>query len=477
MTYDSTDSDSDGVIEANVDNELVSTNGLNITHKFAETPADVQQYLDNAGPEGLIVHVKGGSYTDSDWSNITLPKISGTSLVGLDMRGVEATLSSTTGPYIQLEDDSTVGTQSVFINVPRLDVSGVSSPGTAMELFSPQRSDVYFGCIGSPSIGLHVRSDQGGSGHHNDFNVKMDSPDVGVKVGDSSDSQFADRSMYRGQIDNAQSIGVWVAKGKDNEFWTQPENIPSSGVAYRIDNESNIIHRFHSGDGSINGDVFDIRAKRTQIESPSRDLLTPSKDNLGKMFVRPDNINAANFHPVNLQGSLDWSDEVTVNGTASPDGFGNMVVDAGTSGNAFIKTPGRIGALSEGVVVFGRLGPTGASAEHRFGIINDSNNRAEIYADNVNNSNWFYRVTTGGTVVADVNTGIPISGAKQDVVGVVTDSVQEWAVDYQSAASRTDDLSTWGATDQISEVVVSGSPGSAQTQKVSRWQFGNLSDR
>jgi len=490
MTYDNTDTNADGAIDAPVDNDSVSTNEVSNDILYADTPDEADDLLTaaNLPPGGGTVKVKGGTYTDSDWSKtITIPKLGNHTRVGLDLSAIKADLDSFEGPYIKMERDETAFEQPVDILAPHIDVRDVTSPGTICELNSPERSRVYVGWKGQPAIGVHKRSDKG-SGHMNQIYAGGPNCDIGIKVGDADDPVSSDRSFYYGQIGSMQDAGVEVANGQNNVFFVQPENIRTGAVGIRVlegsgsaETAGNEIQMMHSGP---DGEVFDIRQRYTLLRPPSKfNFASPFLDgDIGRIPIPPSNIRTSEWDPTTVTGDFDFSSQMRTVGTVTANDFGFTRVNAGQSDGsaALVETTGRVAPLSEGVMVYGLIRSNTNDAVHRFGLRAGSENYAELVADLVNNTNWRFEVKDSGTIVSDVDTGIAINTSLFNELHVhSTDQHQQAFIGDVRGASLSNDISTW--TNDLpklhSRTTVSGSTSTDQTHDIKRLEWTKVDSK
>lgn len=112
MTYDATDTDADGVIEADVDNEATTTDVLNNADHFVATSDDPQAVIDNADAGDTIVFLPGTHEHDPTAGTNSAIAYIGEPLEiygpeGVDIKFADNSLGGSAGYHFRVGDGST----------------------------------------------------------------------------------------------------------------------------------------------------------------------------------------------------------------------------------------------------------------------------------------------------------------------------------------------------------------------------------
>lgn len=377
------------VFASKIDAGSIRTNSANNV-KWAESPNEINELLDELPPHGGTIKLVPGEYGDDDWSRTIEIPAGGDPIAayGIDMSGSRINLTEQIdGPYIYKPpaseaDHPSAGNAAVHIHGPnRMFVDKVTDPGPVMKLWDTGANQIYWPHVYGPVEWVYEDRSGNGSGHWSQVYVKGVNPRGGIKVGEEGDDQTTDRCIYYGQFNNIIDVGVEVNWGQSNHFFVQPENgdpdEPKPAVGYRIRFSGNTIWNWHSGD---NIHSLDIAAPYTIIRPYGS--TTPTVSGLRKltMSVPPRNIIGGRaVKHVDTFNSFDFDHyELIEEGNARVvrrDSFSRITLNAGqTDGDvAGFQDRCGVGSTQDGAVASWTFNPYNSGDRiDRFGLVDKS---------------------------------------------------------------------------------------------------------
>lgn len=444
--------------------------------RYATTPNNINTQFNKLPDYGGWVRLLPGIYTDSDFSRPIVIPSSKDTFYGLDLSGAQISISSFTGPYFVRSSTTGVPGQPIIIKGPSiLDVTDVEEPGIGVQLWDTINSFIYMPrMVGNFDVAIDMRADQS-SGHMNQISALVSGAEIGYRIGVETDSQTRDRSFFYGQINEIQDTGVEINKGRNNQFYVQPENGIGGATGYRVRSPGNIIHLAHGGPPIDT--PLDVQAARTTIALPDLDVPVSGLLTNSRLGIRPSNVRMPQVQRTLWYYANDYRPLADMGGTGAShpiDDFNNLLLNAGEreGNNVYHQTPSSVGDYANGVLLYTRMKVTQTDAAvYRYGAWTDEQNYAQFINDTTVSPNWHVRIKVGGAVQTNFDTGIPKTESMREFICWLTNDIQRWFIDYKLVAETSVDISKIPQPKRGRiEAIVRDTPSSSIQITMSNWE-------